>query len=157
EGPAGGGSCGNDADGNLTSPPIDLRGVQGPVSLRFNHLVNVEEGYDFTGVSVLADGVETVLARQFWWGRLPVQTEGFEPVSLDLSAFAGRQVQLRFHFQSDSSTTYEGWYVDDVAVSESRPAYVVNLGAGEVRTGLDFGNQRIPQPGAIAGTVWSDR
>ena len=34
--------------------------------------------------------------------------------SVDLSAYAGQGVQLRFRFGSDSLNHYEGWYVDDV-------------------------------------------
>jgi hypothetical protein len=106
EGLAGGGSYENRADGKLVSPLIDLRGAEGPVSLEFNHFVDVrDEGFDFTGVSVLAGGEETVLARQFWWVRLPIATDGFEAVRLDLSAFAGQQIQVQFAFLSDSSVT----------------------------------------------------
>ena len=34
--------------------------------------------------------------------------------SVDLSAYAGQGVQLRFRFGSDSLNHYEGWCVDDV-------------------------------------------
>jgi hypothetical protein len=47
--------------------------------------------------------------------------------------------------------------VDDVSVSEHLPAHFIDLGAGEARTGVDFGDQRMPRPGEIRGTVWSDR
>lgn len=77
EGPAGEGAYQEEGDGTLTSPLIDLRGVRAPIALSFNHFLQVEEAYDYAGVSVLAGGVETVLARQFWPVRLPVETEGF--------------------------------------------------------------------------------
>jgi hypothetical protein len=41
---------------------------------------------------------------------------------VDLSAYAGQTVQVRFRFGSDSSTGREGWYVDDIYVSGQAPA-----------------------------------
>ncbi len=38
------------------------------------------------------------------------------PSSVDLSAFSGQDVQVRFRFGTDSLNYYEGWYVDDVVV-----------------------------------------
>jgi hypothetical protein len=37
--------------------------------------------------------------------------------SFDLTAYGGQTVNLRFHFGSDSSVNYPGWYIDDVAIS----------------------------------------
>ncbi len=34
----------------------------------------------------------------------------------DLTPYAGHKVQLRFHFGSDGSVTYPGWYIDDLTV-----------------------------------------
>jgi hypothetical protein len=36
--------------------------------------------------------------------------------TVDLGAFAGQSVQLRFRFGSDQAATAEGWYVDDVLI-----------------------------------------
>jgi hypothetical protein len=38
-------------------------------------------------------------------------------VAVDLSAYAGQSIQLRYRFGSDNATGYEGWYVDDVLVT----------------------------------------
>jgi hypothetical protein len=37
-------------------------------------------------------------------------------VTADLTAYVGKQARLRFAFQSDSSTTYAGVYVDAIVV-----------------------------------------
>src|ERR1035437_9289341 len=42
----------------------------------------------------------------------------WEQASLDLSAFAGQRVQLRFHFTCGNGGNAQGWYVDDVSLTE---------------------------------------
>ncbi len=37
--------------------------------------------------------------------------------SIDLSSFAGKVVKLRFRMYNDLGTTYKGWYVDDITVT----------------------------------------
>lgn len=111
---SGGGSYANLADGSLTSPPINLSGIPGPIKLEFNHNSKSEEGYDFASVLVI-DGVNTTQLAKSGSG-IPHDTVGFEPVSLDLSAYAGHTIQIRFQFTSDDSFREEGWYVDDVTI-----------------------------------------
>jgi hypothetical protein len=36
--------------------------------------------------------------------------------TVELAAFAGQSIQLRYRFGSDNATGYEGWYVDDVQI-----------------------------------------
>lgn len=47
-----------------------------------------------------------------WSGTVTTWTQK----SVDLAAYAGSDVQLRFRFGSDAGTNREGWYVDDVLV-----------------------------------------
>ena len=54
-------------------------------------------------------------------------TGGWETVTLDLAAFAGRQVIVRLEFGSDAYVTDEGWYVAGFRVfslAESAPAWL---------------------------------
>jgi len=44
-------------------------------------------------------------------------TDGWEPVGADLSAYANQSIQLRFRFGADLYTVDEGWRLDDVIVS----------------------------------------
>ena len=46
-----------------------------------------------------------------------VDTDGWEPVGADLSAFAGRAVRIRFRFGADAYVVGEGWRLDDVVAS----------------------------------------
>ena len=44
-------------------------------------------------------------------------TADWDPVGADLSAYAGKEVQIRFRFGADAYVTAEGWRLDDVVVS----------------------------------------
>ena len=46
-----------------------------------------------------------------------VNTDGWEPAGADLSAFAGREVRVRFRFGADAYVVGEGWRLDDIALS----------------------------------------
>lgn len=41
----------------------------------------------------------------------------FTTYTIDLTAYAGQTVMIRWNFSSDGSVTGEGWYVDDIVVS----------------------------------------
>lgn len=45
-------------------------------------------------------------------------THDWEEVTLDLADLEGSNVKLRFRFGSDGNTGGEGWYIDDVAVTQ---------------------------------------
>ena len=47
---------------------------------------------------------------------------GWQFRRVDLRAYAGQTVDLRFQFTSDESARYEGWYIDDVRVEVSCPS-----------------------------------
>ena len=44
----------------------------------------------------------------------------FDPYTVDLSAYQGQTIRLRWRYSSDGSVNYEGWYVDDVAVTHAQ-------------------------------------
>jgi hypothetical protein len=46
-----------------------------------------------------------------------VDTVNWDPVGVDLSAYANRQIRLRFRFGADQYTVAEGWRIDDIVVS----------------------------------------
>nr|WGE06321.1 hypothetical protein P5640_09180 [Bacillus subtilis] len=37
---------------------------------------------------------------------------------MDLSAYKGQNIQVMFNLQSDESINKEGWYIDDVVLSD---------------------------------------
>ncbi len=46
-----------------------------------------------------------------------VNTLNWDPVGADLSAYANREIRLRFRFGADMYTVAEGWRIDDIIVS----------------------------------------
>jgi hypothetical protein len=85
-----------------------------------------ELGYDYGYTVVSTDGGATFTALA---GDKTVDgpdgpavngtTNGFEPHSFDLSAYAGQSVLLGFRYVSDGGVNEGGWYVDDVRVGST--------------------------------------
>ncbi|MBW3543463.1 MAG: immune inhibitor A, partial [Planctomycetes bacterium] len=152
EGPNGGGTYANETFGTLTSPVINLPTGQAAF-LEFNHFLSIEDFYDTASVTIIDGTTRTTIADNTLIGNLPDFTGRFLPVSLDVSTFAGRSIQVEFGFESDFSIVREGWYVDDVAIRLGAPGgahVVVALDAGETRPGFDFGNQDLDEfPNAV--------
>jgi len=131
------------SDQRLTSPTIALPANESPLTLSFATWRQIESSsggcYDGGLLEVSTDGTtfaqvpdgaiisgggytgpvsasyDNPLANLPAWCGARAFTAG--PVRVDLSAYAGQNVQLRFRLGTDSSTGQEGWYVDDVAVS----------------------------------------
>jgi subtilisin-like proprotein convertase family protein len=117
-----GGTTYNNATGTITSPPIDLAGVTGPILLKFTHLLEILDAADEASVRVIVGATTTEIADNVGISNLPDTTNGrFELVTLDLSAFAGQTIQLQFSFTTNGFTainsTSEGWYIDDVTIA----------------------------------------
>lgn len=104
--------------GVLTSPPLTL---PKNAVLSFAYLLQSERLAPFDGaqVQLSTDGFATVqrLLSNFGEG-LRDGTGRFEQANVDLSAFAGQSVQLRFVFDTldQFNNDFEGWYVDDVTI-----------------------------------------
>ena len=43
----------------------------------------------------------------------------FDPYTVDLSGYQGQTIRLRWRYGSDGGVNYEGWYVDDIAVTHA--------------------------------------
>jgi hypothetical protein len=46
----------------------------------------------------------------------------WDPYTIDLSAWAGQEVRLRWLFSTDGGLTQEGWYVDDLSITHAQVA-----------------------------------
>jgi hypothetical protein len=109
----------NDSDTSLTrAAPIDLSAAVHPV-LVFRHQYMLEEGYDFARVEVSVNGgVDWTVLAVYTGARTEWTRE-----QLSLSAQAGQgSVLLRFRVVTDASVVMDGWYVDDVRVTEAPAA-----------------------------------
>jgi immune inhibitor A len=120
-------------DAKLTlAAPLDLSEAVSP-TLTFNTVYDIEEGWDFGFVQASTDG-ET-------WTSLPGTTTtdehdpdcyfidempgytGFSGAwleeTVDLADYVGEStVWLRFRYETDPYTLGEGWYLDDVTISD---------------------------------------
>ena len=47
--------------------------------------------------------------------------QSWQQVTFDLGSYAGQWIQLRWHFGSDTTLTYNGWYIDDVVIDTGAP------------------------------------
>ena len=106
------GNYGNGVDASLTSIAFSLADAKNSV-FTFDHRYVIESGWDYGYVDITKDGGTT-------WTQLAVysgtQTAWTSP-SFDIGDYDNEtSVQVRFHFTTDGSVTYDGWYVDDVRV-----------------------------------------
>jgi hypothetical protein len=99
-------------EGDAQGPAVQLpMGVS--IQLSFALWIEAEEGYD--GVTVYVDdGTEEFAV---WESDYDTVENTWFTVSVDLSALAGREIRLRFHFSCDGYGFYEGAYVDDLRVT----------------------------------------
>lgn len=126
-------SRGDSIDSRLTRQ-VDLTGVS-KATLNFRTWFDTEAGWDYAYVSVSADdgrtwralpGKSTTTLDDLRMAYGPAYTgssgRGLGPAwvddSVDLSAFAGRKVLLRFEYVTDDATNYAGFAVDDVSIPE---------------------------------------
>lgn len=95
----------------------------GDPSLTFLAKYGAESGYDYGYVQVSTDGGKTYTSIE---GDKTVEgplgpslngtTDGFEPHTFDLSAYAGQEILLSFRYISDGGVNEGGLKVDDVKV-----------------------------------------
>ncbi|BCJ58345.1 peptidase M6 immune inhibitor A [Micromonospora endophytica] len=95
----------------------------GNPTLTFLAKYGAEAGYDYGYVSVSTDGGESytpIAGDKTVTGPLGPAlngtTNGFEPHSFDLSAYAGQEVLLSFRYVSDGGVNEGGLRIDDIAV-----------------------------------------
>ncbi|MBI1909872.1 MAG: immune inhibitor A [Deltaproteobacteria bacterium] len=103
----------DDANATLTMPILHLSAGTTPV-LQFQQWLQTESCCDAGVVEASIDAGRTWIALQEFRGNAAL---AWTPVSIDLSSLAGNDVTIRWHFRSDGSVTYPGWYVDDVQIT----------------------------------------
>lgn len=111
-----GGEHNNNVNASLTSPLVDVSSLQN-LRLEFASLCDSEATYDFCIVEVSSNGVS--------WdevARYDGLNNSFTDITIDLPQLAGATTaQVRFRFESDSSVTEDGWYVDDIRLRGAGP------------------------------------
>jgi len=123
----------DDSDARLTRV-YDLSDLS-TATLRFRQWFDLEEGYDYGYVVASTDGGRTwdvlqgshsrdldPVGNAFGVGYTGTSGGDSYPVwveeEVDLSAYVGGSVQLRFEYVTDDAVNYPGWLIDDISVPE---------------------------------------
>ena len=110
----------------------------------------IEDGYDFVYLEISRDHVHWQTLRSYTDTQFAWIAD-----TVDLSDYVGDTVYIRFHFTSDYSVTYDGFYVDDVklfgyrAVGVAVKPEVKNLNFslhGNILTHLSHGKLELSIP-----------
>ncbi|MGV6973858.1 S8 family serine peptidase [Bacillus halotolerans] len=107
------GNYANGANMNLTMPPIDVPD-SGSLFLQFKSWHNLENDFDYGYVFVLPEGETNWEQAGVYNGK----TSNWTSEEINLSAYRGQNIRVMFNLQSDESIAKEGWYVDDVQLSD---------------------------------------
>jgi hypothetical protein len=153
-------------DSRLISPPIiTVPAANQNPRLRFWHWYSIGGG-DHATVEILPAGSTTWTTISPDYGDVgninDVRTGGgvWSRPSLDLSAYAGRAVQIAFHFISDGGSAAApnaGWFVDDVALVTGTPVVYIPEGfeGGLGDWAVDKGTWQVGVPTSGPGAAYT--
>jgi len=102
----------NSENSTLVMPPIDL--PEGESYLQFSQWYNFENNWDYGHVFISEDMED--------WEQLVQYTnvsDGWIDTELDLSEYSGERVYIGFNITTDSIVGRDGWYIDDVGLSDT--------------------------------------
>lgn len=121
------GNYSNNSDTNIrTTSTINLTTAVA-AQLEFKARWNIEKGYDYVALEISTNGTTwQQLCGKYTSTGTSNQISG-QPIydgvqttwvkeQIDLSAYLGQQIYIRFRLKSDSSTTADGFYFDDLYV-----------------------------------------
>ena len=112
-----GGNYPNNANNYLTSPSFDFTDYTG-VTLNFWHTYNTESGYDYASVEYNTGNGWNVVTPYDGF-------QSWELAEVSIPALDGAEnAQIRFHLTSDYSLNYNGWHIDDIALTAGGPGCV---------------------------------
>jgi hypothetical protein len=117
---------GDESDMTLTRE-FDFTGVSAPITFSFQTWYDLEEDYDYLYFEVSEDGEtweiittpsgtdEDPSGNSYGWSYNGV-TGGWIQEEIDLSAYAGKKIFVRFEYVTDAAVNGEGMLIDDVSV-----------------------------------------
>ncbi len=107
---------------------FDFSDKSAPLDMTFSMWYDLEEDYDYVYITASADGGttwqilntpsgtdENPSGNNYGWGYNGV-SEGWFEETVDLSAYAGKKVLVRFEYVTDAAVNGEGLLLDDVSV-----------------------------------------
>lgn len=112
-------STGNRIHNALISPTINLTSASGSVILTFAEKYFTEKGWDFCMVDASSNaGTNWTPLRGLYGISTSGNSNGWKLTQLNLSQFAGSQINIRFRFDTGDSlfNDFTGWFIDDIIV-----------------------------------------
>ncbi len=106
---------------------FDFSNVPGPIIFSFQTWYDIETDYDYVYFEVSEDGEhweiittpsgtgEDPSGNSYGWAYNDI-TNGWMEESIDLSAYAGKQIQVRFEYVTDAAVNGEGMLIDDIRI-----------------------------------------
>jgi immune inhibitor A len=106
---------------------FDFTNVTSPINFSYSTWYDIEKDWDYLYLEVSEDGKSWELihtpsgtdtdptGQNYGWGYTG-KTDGWIEESVDLSAYAGKKVQVRFEYVTDAAVNGEGLLLDDVRV-----------------------------------------
>jgi hypothetical protein len=119
---------GDESDMTLTRS-FDFTEVSGPITLSYWTWYDLEEDYDYLYLVASENGEDWQIlqtpsgtdedpsSNSYGWGYNG-QSGGWIQETVDLSEFAGKEVQLRFEYVTDAAVNGEGLLIDDLEIPE---------------------------------------
>jgi immune inhibitor A len=121
---------GDSSDMTLTQT-FDFTDQSGPITLNYWTWYDIEKGYDYLYLEASIDGESWEILQtpsgtdrdpsgnSYGWGYTS-GSRGDEWIqeTIDLSAYAGQQVQLRFEYITDAALHGEGFLLDNIEIPE---------------------------------------
>jgi len=122
---------GDESDITLTRT-FDFRDYSGPLTLTYWTWYDIEKDYDYLYLTASLDGkiwrilttpsgtADDPSGNSYGWAYNGWSGDGLQWIQekVDISQFAGQQVQLRFEYITDAAVNGEGFLLDDVAIPE---------------------------------------
>ncbi|MCJ7658129.1 MAG: immune inhibitor A [Anaerolineales bacterium] len=108
---------------------FDFSGYHGPLTLTYWAWYDIEEDYDYLYLEASDDGenwqilttpsgtADDPSGNSYGWGYNGT-SPGWIQESIDLSDFAGKEIQLRFEYVTDAAVFGEGFLLDDISIPE---------------------------------------
>jgi hypothetical protein len=151
-------ATGNRVKGSLVSPPVNLAGAVGTITLLFSEKYFTEHYWDFCMVDVTPDSGATWVNLRGAWGFAPSGNSGGWKISwVDLTPYANKTVQVRFAFDTGDSlfNSFPGWYVDDPVIFDQGGTISGDVYFDQNRNGLWDGQDQelVDWPVTIAGPI----
>ena len=110
------------------SQEFDLSKASGAIALTYRTWFDIEKNYDYVYLSASEDGKTWNILKtpsgtdtnptgaNLGWGYTD-QSNGWLDESVDLSAYAGKKVQIRFDYITDAAVNGRGMLIDNLAIA----------------------------------------